>query len=87
MTDPVKAEKARQIKIEGTGIEIIRWEKGEIKWFTVQKRFKDKKDGMWKNSTIFFDQELARLRSILNNELPEIDGIEITPQEDDDMPY
>lgn len=87
MTDPAKAEKVRQIKIEGTGINLIRWQKGDRQWSTLEKQYKDKKDGQWKKSTIFFDEELAKVRDTLNKEWPELDGIEIVPQEDDDMPY
>lgn len=87
MTDPEKAEKVRLIKIEGTGIQIIRWVKGDKQWFTLEKQYKDKRDGQWKKSNLYFDEELAKVRQILNNECPELDGIEVTPQEEDDMPY
>lgn len=87
MTDPAKAEKVRLTKIEGTGIQIIRWQKGDRQWTTIEKQYKDKRDGSWKKSNLYFDEELAKVRDILNKEFPELDGIEVVPQEDDDMPY
>ena len=82
MTGHVKAEKVRLIKIEGTGIQIIRWQKGDKQWTTIEKQYKDKATGEWKKSNLFFDEELARVRDILNREFPELDAIEVVPQED-----
>lgn len=82
MTGHVKAEKVRLTKIDGTGIQIIRWQKGDKQWTTIEKQYKDKTTGEWKKSNLFFDEELAKVRDILNREFPELDAIEVIPQED-----
>jgi len=85
MTDPVKAEKVRQIETNVPGVRLIRWKKGDKSWFTLEKQWK--KGTEFIKSTIYFDEELAKIRHLLNTQCPELDGIEVSNSEDDDMPY
>ena len=88
MADQVgKAEAVKRVKIEGTGIQIILWKKGDKQYFTIEKQYKDKQSGDWKKSSYYFLEEVAKVRHCLQNDFPILDGIEITPDEDDDQPY
>lgn len=85
MTDPVKAEKAREIETNIPGVRLIRWVKGDKAWFTLEKQWK--KGNQYIKSDLYFDTELAQIRHLLNTQCPELDGIETTKPEDDDQPY
>lgn len=82
-----RAEAQKKVKIEGTGIQVILWKKGDKSYFTIEKQYKDKSSGEWKKSHYYFLEEVAKLRLVLQNDFSILDGIEIAPDEDDDQPF
>lgn len=49
------------------GIEVAMWEGSTGPRFSIQKRYKDKASGEWKESKSFFKEELSTLRTLLDD--------------------
>lgn len=51
------------------GLELAAWEGNTGKRFSIQKRYKDKNSGEWKESKSIFKEELGALREMIDEAL------------------